>query len=311
MRIDSIYITEQDSLLLKCDSIDCINIISKCGESRNILGISYDTIFTVSITILIFILGVVIDRLYKYCQEKSKIKKLRKLFFDYYSKFYENTLIPTTKAFREYCYDISIDSGIPLTPPLLLTNDFELINNVEFVKVAECIEYTDTIYKSKNHMYILMNLMQETRNYHNVVLASSTKLREEIQNLTEDYINFVLNCIEKEKNSGNYDSKIWEVVNERIFYYLTEIKGGRNLSAFYKKVLREIQNHLIDNNYFRTNFLAKEISTKGREYSRKYYYLRIQTIEIKLQYRTTYMTFLKLQKKSKELLDTIKLKNWL
>jgi hypothetical protein len=311
MRIDTIFILGQDSLILKHDSIDCINIITKCGESQDIFGISYDTIFIVSTTILIFIIGKTIDRLYNYCQEKRKIKSLRKLFFDYYSKFYENTLTPITKAFGEFYYEISIDLGIPLTPPLLLTNDFELINNNEFMKLAECIVYTDTVYKSKNHMYFAQNLMQETRNYHNLVLASSTKLREEIQNLTEEYINFVLDCIEKEKVSVKYDSEIWDKINERIFYYLTEIKGGRNLSRFYKEVLREIQNHLIDNNYFRTNFLAKEISTKGREYTSKYYNLRVQTIEIKLQYRKTYMNFGILQKKSKELLDSIKLKNWL
>lgn len=304
-------LSKKDTIAFHKKTENCISIHNQCEQKETFLGVNYDTIFTVTVTLFIFFLGIVIDRWLKKSQEKEVLIKVRNLFFGYYNKFYNNTLIPLTKEFRDFYLEISIDNGVPTTPPLLLTDDFELLNSIDFVKVAESVVYHDTIYKAKNHIYIASNLMKEIREYHNLILIKSDKLRELMQEMTEDYLITVVESLETERNSGNYNSEIWDKVNERIIFYLTKIKGGRSISRFYNQVLLVIQNHLVNSESFRTNQNASEIVRKGKELSRRFYELRIQTIEIKLQYRKTYFAFYDLQNKSKELIREIKRNNWL
>ncbi len=118
---------------------------------------SYDTVFTVFVTIFIFIIGIIIDRLLKYCDKKNREKELIAYFKIYLTRIAEKTSLKLIELYRKYYRTTNIDSGIPLTAPKILTGDFQRIRNITDKELHRSIY--KNLPKSKEKVEVLPKIL--------------------------------------------------------------------------------------------------------------------------------------------------------
>lgn len=294
---DTIHVFQTDTLIIRSKQLNEINHsltefkneIVDIGKEKEptFWGAKYDTIFTVTITLFIFIVGIIFDRWNKRRQENIELKELKIYFFNQvnellnligpslfrsYSKFYQET--------------ISINNGIPTSPPKLLTNNFKRILKMESDKLFRSFASGE---KKKFNQYFseidfLSNLITEVNEYHSVVLHRSESIRNPLAEIDYNYIKLLNDYVEYDIENGK--TQHTEFIKNKIHHYYHKIAKGRHLVECYKEIVRPIQKYIVEYNLMNTHPIGNEIGHLGKLYSSKYNNLRILIIEVRLQYRT-------------------------
>ncbi|MCX8486115.1 MAG: hypothetical protein ORN53_02865, partial [Crocinitomicaceae bacterium] len=114
---------------------DTIYIITKssCFQESGLKKdeISSDTIFTVVVTLSIFIFGITIDRFLKWLDKYRKKEKL-KSYFEYHLNKVNEGLIPKLRdGYKKFYFITDVNSGLTSTPPKVLSSDFERILHID------------------------------------------------------------------------------------------------------------------------------------------------------------------------------------
>ncbi|MCF8322509.1 MAG: hypothetical protein K9I26_05135 [Flavobacterium sp.] len=257
---------------------------SHCFQEKRLKNdeISSDTIFTVVVTLSIFILGIAIDRFVKWLDKNSKKEKL-KSYFEYHLIKVNEGLIPKLRdRYKKYYLFTDVDSGLTSTPPKVLSTDFERLLHIDNSELFYTFLDKEILSKVLSQIDFVSKIQSEVDNFHSLVLGQSKQLREEIKILSNEYISLLAEYAEMEKTNKG---ATYSLINDWVLLYYNELAGKRKLSDFYKKIIRPIQEYLIKSQLFRTNWKAMEIAEKGREISHLYYELRHQSIEVRIQYR--------------------------
>lgn len=106
--------------------------------------ITYDTAFTVIVTVSIFVLGILTDRAIKFFDKWKEKKRLRKFYVDNINSLTEKLFPSISKLYKQFYQTHDIDTGIPMTPPKVLAGDIERLDKIEFDKLYEAFSNKKT-----------------------------------------------------------------------------------------------------------------------------------------------------------------------
>ncbi len=274
-------------------------VISKLTETINqntmndkLFGLfSYDTVFTVVITLSIFILGILFDRFNKNCEKRKDRKELRLFFKTFLDRIIDSTCDKLSKSYKDFYQSIDIDSGIPITPPKILTGDFDRVNRINDNKLFHAIKEKEPLSKLLSNIDFIERLIPEIDRYHAHCLKESETLRSPLQEMINDYMDLLAEYVEHVKlTNPNYPNctEFRNQVNDAIIRYHRDISGTRQLKKFYREILRPIQEKVIETNIYRVDQIGIQIADLGKRISYQYNYLKRLIIEFKLDYRKFY-----------------------
>ena len=299
---DSIYVHSNELKELNTHVSEIKNELNKKEET--FLGATYDTAFTVLVTILIFVLGIIIDRIIKHFQDKAELTKLKDYFNNQFNDLKNNILPELIKGYRKnYQETITLDKGLPTTAPKILTNTYERLSKLESPLLFKTFKNSSDFNTAFAQIDLIKKLMTEIDQYHAISLERSSSIRISLAELDSLYINKLVTYTEFQRNNNpNFaNDPTFQLINGKILYYHQHIAGKRNLTKYYKEIIRPIQEHLVATNLFRTDRLCNEISEYGKLISHKFNDLKRLFIEIRLQYRY----FSKILNDSKNKLDEL------
>ena len=292
---DSLNISIQDSLFVQVKNLN-ENISSIHSDLHNhlnqgkdtILGVSYDTFFTVVFTILIFVIGVLIERWIKRNNEKNELNKLKDYFNNQFDDLKNNIVPDLRNGYKKFYQDtISLDNGVPTTAPKVLTNTYDRLYNLESPLLFKTFENSSEFNLAFSQIDFMRNLMIEVDNYHSIVVKRSDIFKSVFTELDKKFMDKVVQFTEFEKNNNPHyvQDPTYQLLNSKVQYYHQNIVGKRALVDYYKSVIRPIQTQIVSTNLFRTHPIGREISILGRDISHQYNHLRILYVEIRQQYR--------------------------
>lgn len=292
---DSSNVQIQDSLYFQIKNLNQ-NISSIHSDLQNhlnehketFLGVTSDTIFTVVFTILIFVIGILIDRWIKRVNEKEELQKIKDYFNNQFDDLKKNIIPELRNGYRKYYQEtISLDNGVPTTAPKILTNTYDRLSNLESPLLFKTFKNSSDFNTAFSQIDFIKNLMIEVDNYHLIVVKRSEALKSVFVKLDKKYMDKVVEFTEYEKqNNPNYaQDPTYQLLNSKIHYYHHNIIGKRAVNDYYKNVIRPIQHQIVSTNLFRTHPVGKQISVLGRDISHQFNHLRILYVEIRLQYR--------------------------
>ena len=294
--------------------IEVINSnLEKLSDNKLFNKIGYDTVFTVSATLFIFMLGISIDRIFKLISSTKKRNKIKKYFCNNVKKFSDNLLAPMKKAYKDFYLQHDINTGIPLTPPRILTSEVARIADLDFKDIMESFKYDENIYKTLQYVEFTDGLLDDVESYHEIVLTKSNNQRNNLQKMLEEYISLLANFLEEEKgrNDEYKTFDLWILINDMVLYFHETAAEQNRLSIIYYKILRPIQVFLVQKNYFRTHEQAGVIAESGRLISARFYELRYLTTEIRLEYRKFYFSLVSISGKIDNMIEKFTKNNWL
>lgn len=286
IQIDSIgeYLKNQSESIKKI-----AEVIDKISTQDKFLDlVSYDTVFTVTVTLSIFVLGILINRLLKYIDKKKKERKLRKYFKFYIDRITDKMCSKLSEMYRKFYQDINIDSGIPFTPPKILTGDFERMHNIEDKTLFSAIAEKESFSKLQSNIDFVEKLISEIDKSHEHSRKESELLRTPLQEMINDYFDLLSHFVEHIRiNQPQYPhcNEFRDLVNNSIIKYHKEFAKTRQLKRLHREIIRPIQEEVVTTNIFRVDLMGFEIADLGKKISNKYSYLKRLTIDFKLGYR--------------------------
>src|SRR5258706_3704560 len=252
--------------------------------------ITYDTAFTVIVTVSIFILGILADRTVKYFDKRKERKRLRKFYVDNINSLTEKLFPNINKLYRDFYQTHDIDTGIPMTPPKVLARDIERLDKIEFDKLYEAFSNKRALSIVMSQLDFISKAVNEIEIYHDRVHADSQRARTTYQEKLNKYLDLLAEYLKYDRvnNTGHATDSTYILINASILKFHQTIAGKRALRRFYKKILRPIQVELVNTRKFETHPVGEVIAKLGKDLSYKFNELKIQSVEIRLQYRYIY-----------------------
>lgn len=265
--------------------------LSKNNHEEKLFNyITYDTAFTVIVTIGIFVLGFLIDRTVKYFEERSARTKLRRFYVDNVTSMTEKLFPNINKQYREFYFVHDIDSGIPMSPPKVLAGDIERLDKIEFDKLYDSFSNKKALSTVMSHLDFISKAVIEIEIYHKQVHSDNQAARVVYQNMVNSYLDLLSDYLlyERVNNPGHATDRTYILINGLIFFFHSDIAGKRALRRFYKEILRPIQHELVDTRKYATHQVGAAIAKVGKDLSYKFNELRMTSVEVRLQYRYIY-----------------------
>lgn len=159
-------------------------------------------------------------------------------------------------------------------------------------------DVTNELHRILSQIDFLIEQKSVVEKYHISILTQNNELRNEIQDLLEKYLDLVSDSIRDIKNEDKAynDNPLWIFINQKMIDYYNKQDRNNTISYLYFHLLRPIQVELVQKEYDRTNLHAEKITRLGKTISTRRFYLKHQTISIKLQYRQFYNELISLKK---------------
>lgn len=258
--------------------------------------ISYNTLFTVITTIFVFFLGVLFQKRLERYKRRTVLKSIKENFLYLVRVLPDRYISPHIEQLRNFYLASNIDTGVTITPPITISGDLKRLSEFssnDLFTAFRTLTKNDFEKDLHNILSQIDYLIEQTNiidKYHNAILARNDELRNEIQNQIEDYIDLIANTIRDiKKRDENYEQNpFWVYINEMLIAYYNDPNRNNTISFLYKNLLRPIQVELVNKGYDREIKEAEEITLLGKKITTRRFYLRHQTISIKLQYRQFY-----------------------
>lgn len=293
---DTIIFKQKDSLTIQ--SIDLRNLTTQVeivnqnfekliNSDTSYFGVKSDTLFTVFTTILIFIVGFLLNKWNHNRIEKNKLKELNNYFINEISDI-KNILPKLIEVFTKfYTTTIDINNGIPTSPPKSLSNSWKRLKNLDTNLLFNSFDNKDEYKRYINVVHSLDNIYKIIDDYHSIVLIRSERIRLRIKNNDNEYMDLLADFTEfEEDNNPRYNNpdSHYHKVGSFISKYYDEIAGNSSLSNYYNEIIRPLQNYLIENQLYKNHPIGKLIIKKGKNLSVDYNELKTFIKQVKYQY---------------------------
>lgn len=258
--------------------------------------ISYNTLFTVITTIFVFFLGVIFQKWFERYKRRITLKAVKENFLYLVNILPKSYIIPHIEQLRNFYIASNIDTGITLIPPITINGDLKRLSEFssnELFTAFRTLTKNDFGNDLHNILGQIDYLVEQTNiidKYHNAILKRNDELRNEIQNLIEDYLDLIADSIRdiKKIDEQYQQNSFWVYINKMLLDYYDDPNRNNTISYLYKNLLRPMQVELVNKGYDREIKEAEQITLLGKKITTRRFYLRHQTISIKLQYRQFY-----------------------
>jgi hypothetical protein len=249
---------------------------------------TYDTVFTVTVTLLIFVIGICIDRLIKYYDKLKKQKESRQYFRHFLDIVIDKTCPQLIKLYNEVYQNNAIDKGIPTAPPKILTSNFIRMKNIQNADWFHSFEDKESLSKIVSNIDFLELMINEIDNFHKRIRSESDDFKKPLQEKVNKYFDTLGKYVEHVRiNTPQYPNctDFRNLVNDSILMFHQQPGIKKQFSEVYKKIIRPIQEVVIDKNIFRVDPIGYEIAELGKDISVQYNYVKLLTIDFRLAYR--------------------------
>lgn len=247
--------------------------------------VSPDTIYAVRVTLFIFVLGIIVDRFLRFIDKKIKEYKLKKFFIFHLNQANTDLITKLKDAYKDFYEETNINTGITSTPPKVISGDFQRLININNEELFNAYRKKDVLSKILGYIEFVEKVQIEVENFHERVLIDSDKIREDLENQSDEYLGLLSKFIEKKNQNITEYPVTFDLINNLVIKYYTELSGTRQLSVFYSDIIRTIQEHLVNTGEYKTNEVLSEIAEKGRKLSHIITKLTQKTSEITEQYK--------------------------
>lgn len=261
---------------------------SKVSDDKLFGLFTYDTIFTVFITLFVFITGILLDRFLKHLDKLKKQKELRNYFKHYLDKITDKTCTQLIEMYNYVYQNNGINEGVPTAPPKILTSDFSRIKKMEDKDLYGAFEDKESLSKLLSNIDFIELMINEINTFHKRIRLESDALRKPLQEKINRYFDALANYIENiRKNDPQYEHRdeFKKLVNDSIIMFHSSQGQKRALKEVYKEIIRPIQRSVVTTNIFRNDPLGFQIAELGKDISVQYNYVKLLTIEFRLSYR--------------------------
>jgi hypothetical protein len=296
VKIDSLHVNSDFSIIV--DHLDSIKIQNKKGFQQlsqtietNTLqskfkSVSKDAIFSTITTILIFSLGILINLIIKKIEKGRSKKSIRS-----YAKLHLDRIVdPLTNKLQEgytkIANETSIDTGIMLTPPTIMSNDFYRFLQIDTKALFESIKKKKELSNIVSQIDYISNLISEVKFYHSNALTRSNEIRERLNTSFNKYMDSLVNCLLYEKKTtSDYEKKEpYKTINNSIVKFYEEYSGKRELQKFFDEILIPNQGFWVNGKYLETHPNGSDVGESGKDLAHLINDLKILTNEFKEQY---------------------------
>ncbi|MES2680090.1 MAG: hypothetical protein V4635_09410 [Bacteroidota bacterium] len=248
--------------------------------------VSSDTIYTVKVTLFIFIIGIIIDRLLKLIDRKWKEANSRKYFIFHLNQINTHLTTKLRDAYKKFHDITDVDTGITSTPPIVISSDFQRLLTINHEEIFKAYAKKEILSKIMGQIAFIDKVQIQVAEFHERVREDSGKVRDELENKNDEYLSLLSKYIEWEKqnNPNHGSSETYNLINGLVIKYYKEISGTRKLTVFYSDIIRVIQEKIVSTNEFRTHLILAEVAENGRKLSHLITKLTDKTKEITDQY---------------------------
>jgi hypothetical protein len=155
--------------------------------------ISYNTLFTVITTIFVFFLGVLFQKRLERYKRRINLKSIKENFLYLVRVLPDRYITPHIEQLRNFYLNSNIDTGVTITPPITISGDLKRLSEFssnELFTAFRTLTKNDFEKDLHNILSQIDYLIEQTNlidKYHNVILLRNNELRNEIQNLIEEY----------------------------------------------------------------------------------------------------------------------------
>lgn len=290
---NQIYPIKLDSIRVQCitDFDRSSQTVEVANKKDNIFKVvSNDALFTTITTIIVFSLGILINIIGKKVERERHKRSIR----TFIKQHLDNIVGPFSNrlqsAYNKIATETTIDSGITLTPPKILSNVFQRILHLDSKELFDSIKEKKELSNMIGQIDFLNNLIPEVQSYHTDALSKSNEFREKFNSGISHYMDSLAEFVKHEKNNtlSHELTEPYKIINASILKFYKEIAGQRELQKFYDEILRPNQEYLIKTKLFETHALGKQIAKQGKDLSHLFNELLILTEEFKGQYSEFY-----------------------
>lgn len=267
---------------------DIVNAIIENGNEESFLPfISNDALATTGITLLVFFLGFLLRWILFFFERKKKRRQIKSFIHFYIKKITAGYNPKIHKAYLDFSTNTSIDSGIILTPPKILSNDFLRVLNIDSTEVFEGFKEKKEISNILSQIEFLNKLLDEVQQFHQKALTRSNEFRSDLEMMINNYVATLAEFIEYEKkNTPNYqNSNHFIHFNQSVIDFYNGIAGTPQIEKFRNDILRVNQAYVVNNNLYLNHHVGIKIADKGKSLSYLLTHLEIHTAEFKSQYK--------------------------
>ncbi len=255
--------------------------------------ISYNTLFTVITTIFVFFLGVLFQKRLERYKRRINLKSIKENFLYLVRVLPDRYITPHIEQLRNFYLNSNIDTGVTITPPITISGDLKRLSEFssnELFTAFRTLTKNDFEKDLHNILSQIDYLIEQTNlidKYHNVILLRNNELRNEIQNLIEEYLDLIASSIgDIRKADEKFEQNpFWVYINKMLIEYYNAPNRNNTISYLYKQLLRPMQIELVSKGYDRQIKEAEQITLLGKKITTRRFYLRHQTVSIRLQYR--------------------------
>lgn len=248
--------------------------------------VSNDALFTTITTILVFTLGIIANIISKKIGNLKRQKETRDFVKHHLDNIVNSYCIRLAEEYQKISVETNIDNGVSLTPPKILSNNFERILKIDSKELFNSVKIKAALSNILSQIDFLNSLRTEVQQYHNAALSSSDKIREKLNDKINYYLKSIIVFIEYEKqiNSNYTESEPYVRLNNSIMHFYNSLAGKRALKKFYDEILKPNQDYLVDKKIYRTHKYADEIINIGKNIYLDFAELNQITNEFKEQY---------------------------
>lgn len=248
--------------------------------------VSNDALFTTITTIIVFSLGILINIISKWIDRKKHKRSIRIFIKQHLDKIADSFSKRLQDGYDKIATETTIDSGITLTPPKILSNDFQRVLHIDSKELFDSIKEKKELSNVVGQIDFLSNLIPEVQSYHANALSRSNEFREKLNSDINQYMDSLAGLVNHEKyNTINYErTEPYKTINASIIKFYNEIAGKRELQKFYDEILRPNQEYLVRTKLFETHAFGNQIANQGKDLSHLFNDLKNLTKEFKDQY---------------------------
>lgn len=271
--------------------------------------VSNDALFTTITTIIVFSLGILISIISKWIDKKKHKRSIRIFIKQHLDKIVDSFSMSLQEGYDKIAIETTIDSGITLTPPKILSNDFQRVLHIDSKELFDSIKEKKELSNVIGQIDFLSNLIPEVQAYHANALSRSNEFRVKLNLDLNQYMDSLAELVNHEKyNTINYGkTDLYKTINASIIKFYNEIAGKRELQKFYDEILRPNQEYLVKTKLYETHVFGKQIANQGKDLSHLFNDLQNLTMEFKDQYTEFSELILSSTKSLKENMTKI---NW-